>query len=395
MGEMSKSPPPGYVFPPEGHPHRRTIMAWPTRVSLPAILLEGVRNELADLARTISLFEPVTMYVSYEDLDDARARIITDSANDPQIINLAPFPVNHCWVRDTGPVYVFSATSETARYALNFGFNEWGGKVTGVSGDDSVEWGQIWPPFDTKSLADNTAFARRVIDSDAPAVERIDPKVILEGGGLVVDGDGTLLISESCIIDEGRNPGWTKSEVEHELKRLLGIEKVVWFPGIKNFDITDCHMDAAVRFVRPGVVVVSRPHSTQPKEWTNVFDDTMDILQKETDARGREFEITTIYEPSIKELLIDPSFETCTSYVNFYMCNSGIVAPKFGVEKEDREALEIMKKIFPDREVRQVYINAVGQAGGGIHCVTQQVPHANLRLAEIRQSLEKAPQGMP
>ena len=364
-----------YVFPSESAPHRATILAYPSVVSLPQDLLKPVQAEIAELSAAIACFEPVRLFVRPEDLTAASSQIlrITD---DPSNIKLIPFAVNHCWVRDSGPVYVHSAGPDRFRYAINFGFNEWGGKAPGSTGPDGegIEWGQEWPILSEASLTENASFASRVIDADAPSVVRLNPELTTEGGGLIVDGEGTLLITESCMICDVRNPGWSKLRIELELERLLGVEKIIWFTGCKNEDITDCHVDAVARFVRPGLVVMSRPHDSQPRVWIDVFEEAKAILERETDAKGRPFEIVVLYEPDIAPLIKMSHDEIVTSYVNFYHVNSGLIIPKFGDDEADRIAYEVLKGLYPTRHVKQVFINGLPRAGGGIHCVTQQVP---------------------
>lgn len=369
---LASASPDSFFFPFEGNPHLRTLLAYPSTISLPENLLDPVRKEIVGLAQAISAFEPVHLYVHPNDVGELRSRI-SRSENVIKAITLVPFLVHHCWVRDTGPVYVFKTDGDKTRYALNFNFNEWGGKVVKATGNNNV-WGQKWPVFDDATIEESTSFAARVIDSEAHAVRRVDSKLILEGGGLITDGDGTLLITESCAIHNGRNPGWSKSDIEFELKRMLGVSKVIWFPGAKNVDITDCHVDAMVRFIRPGILVESRPHISAGKIWTEIYEVTRKIIDESTDARGRKFEITTLDDPEVTPFLTKEGDEMVASRVNWYMVNGGVIVGRFGDERKDREAAEILQKLWPDRKIVMVDIHAIGLAGGGFHCCTQQVP---------------------
>lgn len=363
-----------YIFPAESERHEATIMGFPSRCSLPSDRYEDVCNELAHLAWAIAEFEPVRLYVRPEDVQLAESLVQKTSRNTPRI-RIIPCPINHCWVRDTGPVYVRDMTGvfPRRRFAINFRFNEWGDKSPE---NDGVCWGQKWPLMSNQSLQENTDFARWVIEHDAEPspVERIDAPIRAEGGGLVTDGEGTLLITESSILCEARNPGMSKIEIEAELKRLLGIEKVIWFPGRRNVDITDVHMDAEARFVRPGVIVYSKPHAISPPLWKEISAEIREILDRETDAKGRRLEIHTIEEPDSRGLVTSDEDELSASYVNFYFVNGGLIIPKFGDEERDQKALETMQKLVPERVVRQVYTSAIPLTGGVLHCVTQQVP---------------------
>lgn len=160
------------------------------------------------------------------------------------------------------------------RFAINFRFSEWE-KKSNIGDHD-------WPIMKPEQLQGNASFARRVMESDvSPSpVTLVESSICLEGGALVVDGEGTLLATESSIINENRNPGLSRATIETELQRLLKIEKIIWFPGRKNLDVTDVHVDAEVNFVRPGVVVLLRPHPSVSKPWLEVYEEIREILSR-------------------------------------------------------------------------------------------------------------------
>jgi agmatine deiminase len=364
-----------YVFPAESEPHEATILGFPSRCSLPPGQYDAVCRELAELAAAITEFEPVRIYVRPEDTPWAES-LLKECIKDGSRVTLIPCPINHCWVRDTGPVYVHDATgTHSGRFAVNFRFNEWGGKKPK---NDGKCWGQQWPLMGDETLQENTDFARWVIEHDTrpSPVTCINAPIRLEGGALVTDGEGTLLVTASSIICEDRNPGMSKSEIEVELKRLLGIEKVIWFPGRRGLDITDAHMDAEARFVRPGVIVTTKPHDGEIDVWNEMSAEIHEILERETDARGRRLKIHTIDEPNPRDLVKSPDDELITSYVNFVFVNGGLIIPKYGDEVKDQQALQTLQTLMPERIIRQVYTNAIPLTGGVLHCVTQQVPTA-------------------
>lgn len=365
---------PTYIFPAEGEPHEATMLGFPSRCSLPLAQYDAVCGELVQLAAAIAEFEPIRIYVRPEDKETAET-LINDAIQDISRVTFISCPINHCWVRDTGPVYVRDATGTSLhrRYAVNFRFNEWGNKKPE---EDGRCWGQQWPVMDDEAIRENADFARWVIDhDDNPApVTQIDSPIRLEGGALVTDGEGTLLITESCVVCEERNPGMSKAEIEKHLKRLLGIQKVIWFPGRRNADITDVHMDAEARFVRPGVLVYSKPHEVALDMWKDLSREIKEILDRETDAKGRHFEIHTIEEPDPRGLTQNADEELAASYVNFFFVNGGLILPKFGDKERDGRALETMQALLPERIIRQVYTNAIPLTGGVLHCVTQQIP---------------------
>ncbi|KAJ5156349.1 hypothetical protein N7492_009152 [Penicillium capsulatum] len=389
-----------FIHPAESEVHEATILGFPSRCSLPPSQYDAVCAELIGLALVIAEFEPVRIYVRPDDKDSAES-LIKATDKDSSNVTLIPCPINHCWVRDTGPVYVRAATETVPnrRFALNFRFNEWGGKEPK---HDDRRWGQQWPVMDEETLRENADFARWVIEHDCQpmSVTQIDAPIRVEGGALVTDGDGTLLITESSVVCARRNPlpragtegpaydylhgsceisrpGMSKASIEDELKRLLGVEKVIWFPGRADADITDVHMDAEARFIRPGVVVYSKPHDTASNLWKEISTEIREILERETDARGRRLEIHTIEEPDPHGLVQTDEDELAASYVNFYFVNGGLIIPRFGDDERDAKARDVLQALCPERVVRQVYMNAIPLSGGVIHCVTQQVPAVN------------------
>lgn len=367
-----------FAFPPEWYPHEATMLGFPSLVSVPPPYYGPSCEEIVDLATGIAHFEPVRLYARPEDVPLAQ-KYVHDRVplGFQSRISVIPVPINHCWVRDTGPVYVHDASGKhgTQRFAISFDFNEWGNKRPWDESNGN-DYGLKWPQPSPAELNENMFFARRVIESDVTPspVRRVVPKIKAEGGAFVVDGEGTLIISESCMIDEPRNPGMSKADIEAELKRLLGVQKIIWCPGRKNLDITDAHLDAEVRFVRPGVVLWSRHHPDSPQEWLDVSHEVLAILKRETDAKGRKLKIIPVDEVNGDEVPKNKDEEFVCSYINFYFCNGGVVIPKFGIEPADSRARDVIQAAMPEREVRQIPMHAIPITGGVIHCITQQVP---------------------
>ncbi|KAJ5960891.1 uncharacterized protein N7479_008041 [Penicillium vulpinum] len=367
-----------FFLPHETARHAATILGFPSKVSIASAYYESACVDIANLASVISVHEPVRLYVQPDELHKAQSMIsqaITKYPSNISNIVAIPFPTNHLWVRDTGPVYVRgTGESINQRFAVNFRFSEWGKKHE-IAKHDRASDGLDWPVMSPRQIDENAAFARRVVMSDispSPAT-LIESRVCLEGGALVVDGEGTLLATESSVVNENRNPGLSKSAIEDELRRLLGVEKIIWFPGRKDLDVTDVHVDAEVNFIRPGVVVLSRPHSSVPKEWLEIYEEIKEILAKSVDAKGRPFEVHVVDEPNPKIFGVLSYDEPATNYVNFYFVNDGLILPQFGDSRRDQEALVLFQKLCPDRVVRPVFVSALPLAGGVIHCATQPV----------------------
>ncbi|CAI7656365.1 unnamed protein product [Penicillium glandicola] len=367
-----------FFYPHETAHHAATILGFPSKVSIPSAYYESACVDIANLASVISAHEPVRLYARSEDVHKAKSMIsqaITKYPSNTSNISVIPFPTNHLWVRDTGPVYVRGVgESIHQRFAVNFRFNEWGRKYD-VGQHDRAPGGLEGPVMTAEQIEENGSFARRVIEADAlpSPVTPVESQICLEGGALVVDGQGTLLATESSIINENRKPGLSKTEIQDELCRLLGVEKIIWFPGRKDLDVTDVHTDAEVSFIRPGVVVLSRPHSSAPKAWLKVFEEIKEILGKSVDAKGRRFEVHVVDEPNPKTFGVLSYDDPATNYVNFYFVNGGLILPQFGDPRRDQEALVLFQKLCPDRVVRPMFMAALPLDGGVIRSATQPV----------------------
>lgn len=364
-----------FKYPAETARHIATILGFPSKCSLPPVHYRNACQEISQLAKLISEFEPVRLYTKPEDFKLAQSMISNKDCG-PFGVDIIPFDTNHLWVRDTAPVYVIGSDSNqedrNRRLAINFRFHEWGNKV---SPEHGLEVDYEWPDLGEDEMRKNATFAKRVIENDfhPSPVTCIESKVRLEGGAIVCDGDGTLIASESSIIDNERNSGLSKQTIEEELSRLLGVEKFIWFPGFKDLDVTDVHADAEVQFVRPGVVVLSRPHQSAPKEWWKVYEQVKRVLTLEKDAKFRQLQIHTIDEPNPKFTKNSKHEDPATNYVNFYFVNGGLIIPGFGDPEKDLQALETMKELCSDRIVKQLHVNALPLNGGVIHCSTQPV----------------------
>ncbi|WP_419992516.1 agmatine deiminase family protein [Streptomyces boninensis] len=330
---------PGWRMPEESEPHERTFMAWPAIRSIHGADFDGVRDDIARIARTIAEFEPVTLLANERDVRSAQKACGKD-------VELMPAPVDDLWMRDTGPSFVLGPDGIAG---IDLNFNGWGDKQTHRR---------------------DAHVARTILDRER--IKRIKAPVTGEGGGLEVDGAGTLLATESCWVNANRNPGKSRDDIEDALKALYGVTKVIWVKGIKGEDITDYHIDALARFSEPGVVVIGKPADSAPRDvWRRAYDQARAVLEDAVDARGKRLEIVDLQEP---DDLRGHSDEFLASYVNYYVVNDGVIAPRFGDRRADRNAAAVLRDLYPDREVVQVPVDYLGEGGGGIHCSTQQQP---------------------
>lgn len=325
----------------EAEPHARTWMAFGAGKEIWGDdLLPEVRRNLAAVALAIARFEPVRMLVNNEDLQAAR-KLVGDA------VELVPCALDDLWIRDSGPVFVRDAQGRLG--GIDFNFNGWGGKQ--------------------RHLRDGEV--AKVVNARA-GTAAIETFLVLEGGGIEVDGHGTALATESAILNENRNPGLSKAKCEAELKRLLGVEKIIWLPGIRGKDITDGHIDFYARFARPGVVVAA--YDSDPESFDHaVTERHLEILRHATDAQGRKMEVVVLEAPEH----VRSTYETddfAAGYINYYLCNGGLILPQFGDRRADRAARDALQRLFPDREIVQINIDGIAAGGGGIHCATQQQP---------------------
>lgn len=331
----------GFRAPLESDPHEMTFMQWPSRASIygGARELAAVRAKIELIAKSIAAFEPVVVLARPQQVDDAVKALGSG-------IDVWPIPTDDLWCRDSGPTFVVSQDGKIA--VSDLGFNGWGGK---------------------QSHADDGKIASRV-------AERLNVKVFANGivgeaGGVEIDGAGTALAHESSWINRNRNKQ-SKAEVERLLIDALGAEHMIWAPGIKGADITDYHIDALARFVKPGQVVIQmgdRPDRSDP--WSVAAFETYNILKSARDADGRRLDIVVIPEPV---RIRSRSKDFVSSYVNYYVCNGGVIGAEFGDDKADDKAASMLQALYPGRRVVSLNVDPIGEAGGGIHCATQQKP---------------------
>lgn len=327
--------------PAENVRHRRTWMAWPSSWAIWGNWLPGIQRDIALIAWTVSRYEPVVMLA--RDADAARkARRWCG----PRVNVIDTIPVDDCWMRDSGPI--FRTARDGSPGALGLSFNGWGGR-------------QIH--------ANDALVARRVAGRASARFEVAG--VVGEGGGVECDGDGTLMATESCWVNDNRNPGKTRNQIERELLAEYGARAMIWVPGLKGRDITDDHIDATSRFVKPGVVMVQVPPRSREDVWAKDARQQLRILSRSTDARGRRLKVIEIAGPrevrSSARSFLD-------SYVNFALANGALITAQFGDRDRDIACRQTLRDAFPRREVVQLNLDRLHRGGGGIHCVTQQEP---------------------
>ena len=328
-------------MPAEWEPHQACLMAWPTRRALWGAVFDEAVAEYAAVANAISAFEPVVMVAAPGAGRDAKAVLAAD-------VEVLELPIDDSWMRDCGPIFAVGADGSVT--AVDFRFNS---------------WGERFLPYDK-----DAAVTERV--TDALGFERRPSSMVLEGGSITVDGEGTLITTEQCLLNPNRNPELTRADIEAELGAQLGVEHVIWLPyGHADDAHTDGHVDGVCSFVAPGTVVVQACEDPGHPDHARMRANRA-VLDASRDARGRPLRVI--------ELPFYPYFDvdgerTMVSYVNFYVANGGVVVP-VADSPLDEPALALLREAFPDREVVGVPARVIAHGGGGIHCITQQVPAA-------------------
>ncbi len=331
----------GFHMPAEWYPHERCWMAWPCRRDFWGDRLSVTRETYADIANAISTFEPVVMLAPPGDVEDCRQQC---SGN----VTVLAVELDDSWMRDNGPNFVLDGSRNLA--ASIFHFNAWGKK--------HEPWGK------------DAAVGHRV--AEYLGIRTFSSTIYMEGGGINVDGEGTLLVTEQNVLIDNRNPGLEKQEAEQILCAALGVDTVIWCPGDPDDAETDGHIDGIACFLEPGRVLVE----TCPARGTARYDNmqaNLEAISGARDAAGREIEVETIEEAYEAERQSD--IFAC-SYINYYLANGAIIMPSFGIDR-DTDARDTLTRLYPDREIVQVNVANIALGGGGIHCITQQQPVSN------------------
>lgn len=354
----------GFRMPAEFERHRGTWMVWPERPDNWRLGAKPAQEAFVAVATAIAESEPVTMAVSARQYENCRSLL-------PGDVRVVEMSNDDSWMRDIGPTFVVDGTGRLR--GVDWIFNAWGGLVDG-----------LYFPW-----ALDDAVARKVCEIEG--ADRYRAPIVLEGGSIHTDGEGTLFATEECLLSAGRNPELSKEEIEAELRAYTGVTKVVWLGRGVYLDETNGHVDNLINVARPGLVLLTWTEDPDDPQ-AEISLDARRRLESATDAAGRSLEVVTL--PSPGPILITeeesggvdvvkgtlprrPGDRLAGSYANAYVCNGRVVVPRLDPRFDD-EALEIYAKAFPDRSVVGVPAREVLLGGGNIHCITQQVPDPDL-----------------
>ncbi|MFC3110825.1 agmatine deiminase family protein [Undibacterium arcticum] len=330
-----------YHAPAEWERHSGTLMAFPwDATDAWGGKLKDVQAEVAAVAKAIARYEPVTMVAMTGRSADAIQQC-------GPTVTVIEYPINDCWTRDNGPIFALNQTGKK-RLGLDFQFNGWGNKY----------------PYDKDDFLPVGVCAYL-------NVPRVDVNMVLEGGSVITDGQGTLIGTEECLLNPNRNPTMTKSQIENTLLAAYGATKFIWLPyGLEFDNITNGHIDLVASYVAPAKLLIFTAPGTGTGNETRMAANKA-VLQQSTDARGRSFELVEIHQQPHFTIT---GYEVKTfSYTNYYRTNGGIVVPIANVP-EDAAALATISALYPGLEVVGVTARTLAWGGGGVHCITQHIP---------------------
>jgi agmatine deiminase len=352
----------GYWMPGEFEPHAGTWMLWPERPDNWRNAAAPAQRTFIEVASAIARFEPVSVGASAAHYKGAREAL-------PQHIRVVEMSHDDCWARDTGPTFVVNGAGDVR--GVHWRFNAWGG-----------DHGGLYSSWEQDELV-----ARKVLEIERR--DRYAADLINEGGAIHVDGIGTALVTEECLLNRNRNPNLSRARIERALRNYLGVSTIVWLGrGVFN-DETDGHIDELAAFVRPGEIVLTWTDDKRDPQYA-ISLDAWERLNDARDARGRRFKVHKLPMPGPLHMTAKESKGLVTragtkprpagerlaaSYVNFYAANGGIVMPLLD-SRTDRAAAAQLRKLFPRRRIVGVPTREVLLGGGNIHCITQQVPLA-------------------
>jgi len=372
-----------YRMPPEWETHEVTLMTWPdNRETWPGDRLNRAEHVYADILEALTPHEKVLLLVANEDAQQAAAYLIQKRNIDWNRVRLIRMPTNDVWIRDYGPITLLreqrtdtAGAKAAAHTTVQTAASDKSGKIRDMVMCDwgYNAWGGKYPPFDD----DNAVPVRLAELLNYPVVS---PGMILEGGSIEVNGARFLITTESVLLNANRNPEMSKFQIEKNLRKYLGVDKVLWLKRGLRGDDTDGHIDDLARFVGPQTIVASVSDDPSDPNY-EVLRENLEILTKSADCKGVPFEVIELPLPKtrINDTTVDGSEYVPASYANFYIANGCVLVPLYD-KRYDDQILKLFRRLFPERSIKGIPCNDLVWGQGSIHCITQQVP----RLRERR-----------
>lgn len=347
----------GFRMPAEFEPQKQIFMIWPERQDNWRSGAKPAQKVFTDVAKVISEFEPVTMCVTNAQFQNCRNSL-------PGEIRVVEISSNDAWIRDSGATFLVNDKGDVR--AIDWAFNAWGGLFDG-----------LYFPWDQDDLV-----AQKMCEIEGVDTYRT-PDFVLEGGSIHVDGEGTVITTEMCLLSEGRNPDMSREEIEEKLKEYLNVEKIIWIKDGIDPEETNGHIDDVACFIRPGEVGCIWTDD-KDSQFYQACQDAYKTLTEATDAKGRKLKVHKLCMPK-NYVTIRGDFEidyvegtlpredgevSIASYMNFLIVNGGIIVPQYG-DVNDKLALDTIQSWFPDHRAVGVRTEEIAYGGGNIHCITQ------------------------
>jgi len=362
----------GFFMPAEYFPHGAVYMIWPSRPDNWRCGAKFAQKNFARVAGEISKFERVKMLVGKNEISKAR-KIFNLNKN----VEILQAETDDAWARDTSPTFVIKVPSkksvgkpENLLRGIDWKFNAWGGKFNGLYSS--------WKKDD--------ALAKQICGFEKAQRYRLGD-FVLEGGSIHVDGEGTALTTQACLLSKGRNPQLSKKQIETVLKKYLNVKKVIWLERGIYLDETSEHIDNAACFSSPANVALAWTENKKDPQYA-MSKSCYEILSRETDALGRKIKVWKVPLPQPQFMTKKESSglesvkgtktrsagdRLAASYINHYIANGAVICPAFNDPADDKAA-KILARLYPNRKIIQVYSREILLGGGNIHCITQQVP---------------------
>lgn len=352
-----------FYMPAEYAPHKGTLLIWPVRPGSWPYNGREAKKTFTEIANAISESEKVYLLAHEDGFNEAK-EVFKDNEN----VIVLNIKTDDAWARDTGPTCVVNDIGDVR--CVNWSFNAWGGEYDGLYAH--------WENDDKVAVSVADELKMDVYDASP---------FVLEGGSIHSDGEGTILVTEACLLSKGRNPKLTKAQIEDKLKEYLGADKVIWLPrGIYN-DETNEHVDNVCAFTGPAEVVLAWTDDVNDPQY-ELSNASLSVLNQSTDAKGRKFKVHKMYIPKnpvvineddLKgyvfeegEDMRDVGERLAASYVNFYITNNAVLVPQFG-DDNDSKAVSLLESLFKGRKIIPIPARTIIVGGGNIHCITQQL----------------------
>ena len=335
----------GYRMPAEWEPHSGTWLTWPHNLKTwPDQDMQQVETEFLSIVQSLAKDEPVHILVNDEEMEGSVASTLNDNNVEMKNIFLHDIPTNDSWIRDYGPNFIVQSDGIVAT-------NDW----------DFDSWGRKYK-WELDDLA-GTVIAEKL------GLHHFKPEIVLEGGAIEVNGAGTCITTESCILNPNRNNGISREALETTLKNYLGVSKIIWLNGEMQGDDTDGHIDNLARFVNPTTIVCVVEEDENDPNYP-CLKKNFDRLKTATDQDDKPLEIIALPMPGH---IGNPSERLPASYANFYIANKSVLIPVYN-QPNDKQALAILEPLFPERKIIPIPSTTLIWGLGGVHCLTKQQP---------------------